>query len=94
MSAELGTTPSFLSALETGSKYVDARCVVQITEFFLHRGLHLDTLGELATKANAFIPPSGLTHQQTELLRRLAHTQRSQEQLNKFAGLLARINAF
>lgn len=92
MAKELGTTPAFLSAMETGSKKIAQKWVDAIYNFFKDRGLTLSNLPDLAIAANDVVPVEGLTHQQKMLVAGFAKSQWNPEQLKQFAELLERIN--
>jgi transcriptional regulator with XRE-family HTH domain len=92
MASILGTTPAFLSAMETGSKKISKKWVEAIDSFFKSKGIAIDGLSELASAANEVVPVEGLTHQQKMLVAGFAKSQWTPEQLKQFAHLLERIN--
>ena len=92
MSQELGTTPAFLSGLETGSKKIPLKWVKKIDSYFKAKGVEIEGLQELAAVANDSVPVNGLSQQQKMLVAGFAKSQFTPEQLKSFADLLQKIN--
>lgn|SRR5690554_6488942 len=92
MAKELGTTPAFLSAMETGNKNISHKWINAIDSFLRSKGIVIDNLEELANAANEVVPLDGLPHQQKMLVAGFAKSQWTPEQLRKFANLLEEIN--
>lgn len=92
MAEKLGTSPAFLSGMETGSKKIPEKWVTSIQQFFAECGYDLPDLDLLANISNENVPITGLPHQQQMLLGGFAKSEFTQEQLKAFADLLADIN--
>ena len=92
MAEALGTTPAFLSGLETGSKKIPEKWVKAISDLFEKHGYLIENLEELAHVANASIPIDKLPPQQQMLVAGFAKSQFTPDQLKQFAELLAEIN--
>lgn len=92
MSNDLGTTPAYLSGLETGSKKISKKWVEKITNFFKTKNIELDNLQELANVSNDNVPLDDLPEQQKMLIAGFARSSWRAEELKKFAELLAEIN--
>lgn len=92
MSKALGTTPAFLSGLETGSKKIPPKWVSAINQLFAEQGYNIENLDVLANIANESVPIEGLPKQQQMLVAGFAKSEFSHDELKKFAELLAEIN--
>ncbi|HBM3090354.1 MULTISPECIES: helix-turn-helix domain-containing protein [Klebsiella] len=92
MAKALGTTPAFLSGLETGTKKIPEKWVTAINELFAEQGYYIDNLDVLASIANESVPIEGLPKQQQMLVAGFAKSEFTHEELKKFAELLAEIN--
>lgn len=92
MAEKLGTTPSFLSSLETGRKNIPAKWVDSIYNLFAEQSYYIENLKQLADVANESIPLQGLPYDQQMLLAGFAKSQFTPDELKKFALLLAEIN--
>ncbi|SEI11500.1 hypothetical protein SAMN05660691_03832 [Rheinheimera pacifica] len=92
MAEELGTTPAFLSGMETGAKKIPAKWVDSIYGFFKSKDYEIKHLSELAHVSNESIPVDGLSLQQKMLVAGFAKSQFTPEELQRFAGLLNQLN--
>jgi transcriptional regulator with XRE-family HTH domain len=92
MSEVLGTTPAFLSALETGRKKIPKKWVNAISNFFIAKGFPISDLSELADVSNEFVELDGLSLQQKMLVAGFAKSPLTAEQLKKIAQLLRQVN--
>lgn len=92
MAQKLGTTPAFLSGLETGRKNIPSKWVEAISHLFAEHGYEIEHLGMLADVANQTVPIDGLPHEQQMLLAGFAKSKFTPDELKKFATLLAEIN--
>lgn len=92
MSKELKTSPSFLSAIETGSRKISKNWVTKIEDFFILKKYKIQNLSKLADIANESVSLSGLTQQQKMLVADFANSQLTTDELNEFAMLLKKIN--
>lgn len=92
MASALGTTPAFLSGLETGTKKIPQKWVASIRDFFNSFGYEIGNLDELANVSNELVPLSGLSQQQKMLVAGFAKSPFTSEQLAKFAQLLSDVN--
>lgn len=92
MSNDLGTSPAYLSGLETGSKKISKKWVEKITNFFKTKNIKLDNLQELANVSNNAVPLDNLSEQQKLLVAGFARSTWSSEELKKFADLLVQLN--
>lgn len=93
MATALGTTPSFLSAMETGRKKIAAGWVLKIETFFNEKGRSVQRLQELAAVANESVPLEGLPLQQQMLVAGFARSNFTAEELKQIADLLGEINS-
>jgi predicted transcriptional regulator len=93
MSNELGTTPAFLSGLETGSKKIPVKWVEKINVFFKEKGCQIDRLQDLADVSNEMVLiDSRLSQQQKMLVAGFAKSPFTSDQLAKFSALLTEVN--
>ncbi len=92
MAEKLGTSPAFLSGMETGSKKIPDKWVNAIQSLFVEHGYEIPNLDLLANVSNETVSISGLPHQQQMLLGGFAKSEFTQEQLTAFAELLADIH--
>lgn len=92
MAQRLGTTPAYLSGLETGRKNISSKWVEAIYDLFAEQGYYIDELRMLADIANETVPLQGLPPEQQMLVAGFAKSQFTPEELKKFALLLAEIN--
>jgi dihydroxyacetone kinase len=88
MADELGTTPAFLSAIETGRKKIPDQWVEKIEAFFSRRGVHINNLRQLADVSNKEVSVEGLSPAQQMLVAGFARTNMDADQLKSFEGLL------
>lgn len=92
MSKAIGTSPSFLSGMETGRKKISEDWVEKIIAFFQKKGVKTEDLQELAYISNQAVPVEGLPLQQQMLVAGFAKSAMTAEQLQNFAKLLKEIN--
>jgi transcriptional regulator with XRE-family HTH domain len=92
MSEELGTTASFLSAMETGRKKVSTEWVAKIGAFFERKGQSIRDLPQLAAVSNEVVPIDGLPLHQQMLVAGFAKSEFTAEELKVVAQLLEKIN--
>jgi len=88
MADELGTTPAFLSALETGRKKIPDGWVARIDNFFVARGMCMKNLRQLADVSNKEVTVEGLSPAQQMLVAGFARTSLDTDQLKSFEALL------
>lgn len=91
MADDLKTTPSFLSAMETGRKKVPAEWVTKIEGFFSLRGIAVANLGAAADASNQSVSLEGLSREHQMLVAGFARVQSSSlssEDVNAFKLLL------
>lgn len=92
MAKALGTTASFLSAMETGRKKISADWISKIDQFFKDQSKPIQKLPELAAVANESVPLEGLPLQQQMLVAGFARSNFTAEELKQIAELLGAIN--
>ena len=92
MAAKLGTSPAFLSAIETGRSKVPMDFVEKVEGFFEDLGQPVNDLKQKAMVSNENVSLSGLNLQQQMLVAGFASSDFSKEQLDKFAELLRTIH--
>lgn len=92
MAKAIGTSPAFLSGMETGRKKISIEWVEKITGFFKSKNVETDDLQELAHISNDAIPVEGLPLQQQMMVAGFAKSAMTAEQLKKFAELLKEIH--
>lgn len=93
MASDLEASPAFLSAMETGRSKVPEGWVKRIADYFDSKGMkvnHLE-LKQYADVANQTVPISSLPVQHQMLVAGFASSELNQDQLKKFASLLAEI---
>lgn len=86
-----GTTPSFLSAMETGRKKVPAEWVAKIEHHFAVHGVSVANLGAAADASNQSVSLEGLTREHQMLVAGFARVQSSSmssEDVDAFKRLL------
>jgi len=91
MADALGTTPSFLSAMETGRKKVPAEWVAKIEHYFAVHGVSVANLGAAADASNQSVSLEGLTREHQMLVAGFARVQSSSmssEDVDAFKRLL------
>lgn len=88
MAEALGSSASYLSAMETGKKAVPERWVEKIEAYFKDRGLEVRGLRVKADLANNTIRLDGLPDDQREVLARLAHARIEPDRLAKIQAVL------
>lgn len=93
MATAIGTSPAFLSGMETGRKKIPTEWVNIITEFFQSKNVRVDDLQGLANISNESIPVEGLPLHQQMMLTGFAKTAMTEEQLKKFAELLKEVHS-
>lgn len=77
MADELKTTPSFLSAIETGRKKVPAEWVPKVEHYFAERGVTVSELRTAADAANKSVSLEGLSREHQMLVAGFARVQSS-----------------
>lgn len=92
MADTLGTSPAFLSAIETGRSKVPMDFVERIEDFFQSLGYPVHDLKQKAMVSNENVSLSGLSLQQQMLVAGFASSDFSKEQLERFAELLRSIH--
>lgn len=92
MAKNIGTSPAFLSGMETGRKKISKEWVEKIVAFFESKNVKVEDLQELAHISNDAIPVEGLSLQQQMLVAGFAKSAMTAEQLKKFAEVLKEIN--
>ncbi|QJF18294.1 helix-turn-helix domain-containing protein [Phytobacter diazotrophicus] len=92
MAKALGTTPAFLSGLETGSKKIPSKWVFAINNLLAEHDYYISDLDVLANISNESVPIEGLPKQQQMLVAGFAKSEFTHDELKKFAQLLAEIN--
>jgi transcriptional regulator with XRE-family HTH domain len=88
MARELGTTSSFLSALEMGRKKIPAEWVTKIEAYFRRHGVRDLDLGTLAAVANKSVSLEGLSTSQQMLVAGFARVNLDDMQLTRLKELL------
>lgn len=92
MAKALGTTASFLSAMETGRKKVSADWAKKIGVYLADKGQPVNKLNQLAQVSNKAVPLDGLPLQQQMLVAGFAQSNFSAEELRSVAKMLEKIN--
>jgi len=90
MAEELGTTPSFLSAMEMGRKKIPDSWVALIESYFARKGTSV-RLRELADVANKSVNLEGLDPAQQMLVAGFARVNMSETELHRFQQLLCNL---
>ena len=90
MATAMGTTPGFLSAIETGRSKIPTDWVEKIYDFFKETKspLDLDELRNAADVSNESVSLSGLPLQHQFLIAGFANSELNAEQLDNFKTLL------
>lgn len=91
MADALGTTPSFLSAMETGRKKVPAEWVSKVERYFAMHGVIVANLGTAADASNQSVSLEGLSREHQMLVAGFARVQSSSmsaEDVDAFKRLL------
>lgn len=91
MATAIGTSPAYLSGMETGRKKISVEWAVKITNFFRSRNVWVKDLQELAYISNNAVPVKGLPLQQQILVAKFARHTITDRQLKKFEELLKEI---
>lgn len=92
MAETIGTSPAFLSGMETGRKKVPTEWVEKIANYFKDKNVQTEDLQKLAHISNDAIPVNGLPLQQQMLVAGFASSSFTPEELKKFAALLDDLN--
>jgi transcriptional regulator with XRE-family HTH domain len=95
MAAALGTSPAFLSAMETGRSKVPMEWASKIATYFSSQGepVQESFLKRLACEANDSVSLEGLPPHHKMLIAGFANSHLNQEQLAKLGKLLTEIYA-
>lgn len=93
MANDLGTSPAFLSAIETGRNKVPAQWVIKIDEYFKRLGNPIENLPMLADAANETVSIDGLPLQHQLLVSGFAKSAYTQEQLKSIGDFLQQLHA-
>lgn len=88
MASSIGTTPAFLSAIETGRKKIPETWIMRIESFFESKGYAINNLQDLASVSNGQVSVAGLSPAQQMLVAGFARTSMDPEQLRNFENLL------
>lgn len=94
MAVDLKTTPSFLSAIETGRKKIPAEWVKNIEDYFSSKAVSIGDLGAAADVSNKSVSLEGLSRDHQLLVAGFARVQSSsltEDDVLRFKGLLERI---
>ncbi|WP_089086445.1 helix-turn-helix domain-containing protein [Aquitalea magnusonii] len=83
MANDLGTSPAFLSAMETGRNKIPAPWVEKIDNYFKDLGVPIENLSKYADAANENVSISGLPLQHQLLVSGFAKSDFSQEDLQR-----------
>ncbi|RYH16023.1 MAG: XRE family transcriptional regulator [Alcaligenaceae bacterium] len=86
MASELGTTSSFLSALEMGRKKIPSEWPKKIESYFHSKGVKVE-LEPLAYLANKTVPIDGLSPAQQLLVASVARADLDEEQVAQLAAI-------
>lgn len=91
MANDLGTTPAFLSGMETGRKKIPAGWVPRIVAYFKDHGVEVSDLGAAADAANQSVSLDGLSRENQMLVAGFARVMSSAprvEDVDAFKALL------
>lgn len=88
MADALGTTPAFLSALETGRKNIPDAWVSNINGYLAQHGQYIPNLRQLADVSNKQVPVDGVSPAQQMLVAGFARVRLDDSQLKLFEKLL------
>lgn len=93
MAAALGTSPAFLSAMETGRSKIPMDWADKISGYFINQGLAVEPrdLKIMACEANESVSLEGLPPHHKMLIAGFANSDLNQEQLAKLGNLLSEI---
>jgi len=93
MATALGTSPAFLSAMETGRSKVPMEWVEKIASYFNAKGEHVQVnrLKAMACESNESVSLEGLPAHHKMLIAGFANSDLDQEQLTKLGTLLSEI---
>ena len=93
MATALGTSTSFLSAMETGRSKIPMEWAEKIAHFFASRGQPVDVrqLKAAACESNDSVSLEGLPPHHKMLIAGFANSDLNQEQLTKLGKLLSEI---
>lgn len=94
MASALGTSPAFLSAMETGRSKVPMEWVEKIAGYFTAQGTNIvvNRLKALACESNDSVSLEGLPPHHKMLIAGFANSDLNQEQLTKLGKLLSEIH--
>ena len=92
MATELETTPSFLSAIETGRKKVPSEWVARIESYFDRHGIDVDDLGVAAAVSNNSVSLEGLSKDHQLLVAGFARLPPSDDQVNALMDFVQKID--
>lgn len=93
MANDLGASPAFMSALETGRNKVPAQWVAKIDEYFKKLGNQISDLALLADVANESVSISGLPLQHQLMVSSFAKSTYNQEQLKSIGDFLQQLHS-
>lgn len=88
MAEELGTKPSFLSAMETGRSKIPPTWVDKIDQYFKSLNSPVENIRELADAANKNVSVEGLSLQHQLLVSGFAKSDLTQEQIQRAVEFL------
>ncbi|MCY1545842.1 hypothetical protein D9M68_818020 [compost metagenome] len=93
MAAALGTSPAFLSSMETGRSKIPMDWVEKIAVYFSTQGkaVHLQQLKAMACESNESVSLEGLPPHHKMLIAGFANSDLNQEQLAKLGKLLSEV---
>ena len=95
MANDLGTTPSFLSAMETGRKNISTDWVKKIESYFLALGVKINNLMELSVMSNQNIDIKEFADSEKRMIARavgFAKSNLSEEERQEINDLFAKID--
>lgn len=93
MAAALGTSPAFLSAMETGRSKIPMEWAEKIADYFSAQGeiVQVNRLKAMACESNDSVSLEGLPPHHKMLIAGFANSDLNQEQLTKLGKLLSEI---
>lgn len=91
MAAQLGTSPSYLSAMENGAKVITTNWLQRIERFFAKQGLYDLNLPKLAAISNPSLPLDGLPTCQRMLVVELALYFFTEGEINEIGQFVEQI---
>ena len=95
MANDLGTTPSFLSAMETGRKNISTDWVKKIESYFLALGVKINNLMELSVMSNQNIDIKEFADSEKRMIARavgFAKSNLSEEERQEINDLFDKID--